>query len=370
MKGLKAFSLSLAVIFYILSLKAWACTSFNLEGTGYNLFGKNYDWTYENAVLIANKRGQLKLAMRTSDNEGDLLGKPARWISKYGSITFNQYGRELPQGGMNEKGLVVEGMSLSNSIYPKPDSRPFIHRNQWIQYQLDNHSSVDEVIQSNSKVRILPTSKGIGSHFLISDKTGKCVIIEFLDGKMVFYTGAQVQVRALSNEVYADSVESWKQSDGTNPPNRFVIAGHLMNKFNQIDQATSLKEAFEILNKISQGNSTKWSIVYDIINSRISYRTHSNRSIRYLDLKRFDFSCKTPVQVLDINRIKIGDVTDKFYKYSPDLNRELIIESFKAAHKEECRTACFLNLLDKIAAYPNSIICQQSDQIYSQWHSE
>jgi choloylglycine hydrolase len=33
-------------------------------------------------------------------------GKTISWISKYGSITFNQYGREFPTGGMNEKGLV------------------------------------------------------------------------------------------------------------------------------------------------------------------------------------------------------------------------------------------------------------------------
>ena len=35
-------------------------------------------------------------------------GTPASWVSKYGSVTFNQYGRELPTGGMNEAGLVVE----------------------------------------------------------------------------------------------------------------------------------------------------------------------------------------------------------------------------------------------------------------------
>jgi choloylglycine hydrolase len=26
------------------------------------------------------------------------------WTSRYGSITFNQYGREFPSGGINEKG--------------------------------------------------------------------------------------------------------------------------------------------------------------------------------------------------------------------------------------------------------------------------
>ena len=50
----------------------------------------------------------------------------ATWTAQYGSITFNQYGRELPTGGINEAGLVVESMALSEARYPEPDHRPYI----------------------------------------------------------------------------------------------------------------------------------------------------------------------------------------------------------------------------------------------------
>jgi Penicillin V acylase and related amidases len=47
--------------------------------------------------------------------------KPIEWISKYGSITFNQSGREFPHGGINEKGLVIEQMWLDEAAYPEMD---------------------------------------------------------------------------------------------------------------------------------------------------------------------------------------------------------------------------------------------------------
>ncbi len=53
----------------------------------------------------------------------DLAEKPAKWISKFGSITFNQIGRDLPYGGMNENGLVVEQMTLDQTVYLSRDNR-------------------------------------------------------------------------------------------------------------------------------------------------------------------------------------------------------------------------------------------------------
>ncbi len=43
------------------------------------------------------------------------------WTAVYGSISFNQYGKEFPTGGMNEKGLVVELMWLDETKFPAQD---------------------------------------------------------------------------------------------------------------------------------------------------------------------------------------------------------------------------------------------------------
>jgi penicillin V acylase-like amidase (Ntn superfamily) len=83
----------------------------------------------------------------------DPLEKAAEWVSRYGSVTFNQYGREMPNGGINEAGLVVETLMLPRARNPAPTTgRAVIVA--WVQYQLDNSGTVAEVIASDANVRI------------------------------------------------------------------------------------------------------------------------------------------------------------------------------------------------------------------------
>ena len=170
--------------------------------------GKNYDWMVEDVLIIVNKRGVSKTAFVPTADDTE-SGTPATWTSRYGSITFNQYGRELGPGGMNEAGLVVESMGLfrntPNRRYPDPDNRDFVVAGQWRQYQLDNFVTVKEVIESDAVVRIRP-QKGIHTHFIVSDKAGNCATIEFLDGQMVCHTNETLPYRALTNNTYEVSL--------------------------------------------------------------------------------------------------------------------------------------------------------------------
>src|SRR6266480_3041856 len=125
-----AFSFLLLVC--LLVNQSFACTTFCLKHKGEVLFGKNYDWSIGDGLVFVNKRGIAK----TATAEG--TPRPAKWVSKYGSVTFNQYGRENPSGGMNEAGLVIELMWLDEAQYPKADARPTVGTLEWIQYQLDN----------------------------------------------------------------------------------------------------------------------------------------------------------------------------------------------------------------------------------------
>ncbi len=122
------------------------CTNFFLDHQDQLLFGRSFDWHVDNSLLIVNKRNVSKTALISKKSNQT----PAKWTSRYGSITFNQVGREIPFGGMNEAGLVVEILLFKKGEYPAPDSRPAINKYQWIQYQLDNFSTVEEVINSDS----------------------------------------------------------------------------------------------------------------------------------------------------------------------------------------------------------------------------
>jgi hypothetical protein len=69
--------------------------------------------------------------------------------------------------------------------------------------------------------------------------------------------------------------------------------------------------------------------------------------MRYIDLKSFDFICKTPVKLLDINATLSGEVTKKFTNYSYERNKDDI--KIVLDFPEE--------ILDIIARYPETTIC-------------
>jgi penicillin V acylase-like amidase (Ntn superfamily) len=165
------------VFMVIVHVSGYACTTFIVGERDSQLFGRNYDRGFGDGYVIANKRGVYKAAFKSGlDGEN---GQPAAWTSRFGSLTFNQYGREFPQGGMNEAGLVVETMALMCTRFPAPDSRPYFPSPLlWRQYLLDTCSSVRDVIESDSKVRIsYDASKGIGIHLQILDREGNAAII-------------------------------------------------------------------------------------------------------------------------------------------------------------------------------------------------
>ena len=83
---------------------ARACSTFVIEDGTRRVFGKNYDWDVADGLVIVNKRGMAKRALIAGPAGTEAA---AEWVSRYGSVTFNQYGRELPCGGMNEAGLVM-----------------------------------------------------------------------------------------------------------------------------------------------------------------------------------------------------------------------------------------------------------------------
>jgi choloylglycine hydrolase len=114
------------IIFCNYSFYSFACTTFFLNDNGHYYFGRNYDWVTGNGMVMTNARNVNKTSA--------VKGTDFNWTSQYGNITFNQYGKEFPTGGMNEKGLVVELMWLDETKYPSADKRPAFDVLQWIQY--------------------------------------------------------------------------------------------------------------------------------------------------------------------------------------------------------------------------------------------
>lgn len=294
---------------------ALPCTTFVQKGGGHVYFGRNLDWYWEDGMVVANPRGLQKTAFLMTERS------PARWISKYGSVTFNQFGRELPMGGMNEAGLVVENMQLAGTNYAPPDARPALNLEQWIQYQLDTCQTVAEVLATDRQVRIEtpppPLRAEACEHYLICDAAGNCATIEFLGGKTVVHRGAELACPVLANSTYEASTNYLGAHPLASPPPATAADRGSLARFGQAASRTAayrpsapaadIAYAFATLDGVAQGDATVWSIVYDVTGRQIHYRTRSNRTTRVIDFKALDFAPGRPVLFANIQTTPQGE---------------------------------------------------------------
>lgn len=342
-----------AIIALFPAANLYACTAFSLQGDSL-VAGKNLDWYIDDGLIVVNKKGVSKRALLLDDVE-----KPAEWVSKYGSVTFNQYGREMPNGGMNESGLVVETLWLPNTQNPSPDDRPAVIA--WVQFQLDNHRTASEVIDSDSRMRISPKMPA-PLHFFVCDRDGNAAVIEFIGGKQVSHTANTLPVTLITNNTYEESISYLKKYNGFGGEaqipygsheslDRFVIAAERLRTYRKTSAEATVKYAFDTLAAVKQGPATKWSVVYDLTKLQIHFRTHRRTQIKTIRLQDCDFSTASPVRVISINTPRTGLLNPYFIDYDSDLNRWLVF--YTVRHAEQFKDLPEV-LIERLARYPDT----------------
>lgn len=320
------------------------------------LIGRNFDWDYGHGLMIVNKRGVAKhaLGLRPTDT--------AKWISKYGSLTFNQAGRELPYGGMNEKGLMIEVLWLGWTAWPET-SAPSMNEVQWIQYQLDMRASVADLVAHIDDVRILPAFAKV--HFFVCDASSACAVIEGLGNKIAIHTGTSLPVTALTNDSYEASLKYASKflpsacanlpADSMSSLARFTraacAAGPVVERESPDAEHARVDAA---LNSVAQGDYTKWQITYDLSSRTIYLRTHDAPGVKAVSLDTFDLSCGKPVKIFDMNSAAAGDVSSQFVDYTREANRSIVEKSLLNgfAHLPGA-------VVDSVVAFPETLGCVQ-----------
>ena len=294
-------------------------TAFVLDNNGQPVYGKNMDYARMPGYVIVNKQGVAKTSANVTQEPA---ANHISWTSQFGSVTFNLVAREWPHDGINEAGLFISTMNGEGSAkdaFPEPDSRAPLVPLQWVQYQLDNFSTVDEVIASFQSIRIPrpPANSPVqGLHWLVGDSKGKCASIEFLNGKMVCHTGWTMPVKVLANSTYNQSIAYFRwfrfrnlfspipiPEDNRPSLLRFAVAGDRVKKYRPQRSGPAVDYAFQILQDVEispNDYASAWGVVYDSSNKRILFRSWNNDQIRSIDLSALDFSCTTPVKVLDV----------------------------------------------------------------------
>ena len=310
---------------------AYPCTTFVLRSGDQIVFGRNYDYFVGYGIVFQNQRN---LGKRAPFTVPGLLS----WVSRYGSLTNNQFGKEQPTDGMNEAGLVVALMQLDGTRYPSPDARPAIGCLPWIQYQLDNCATVDEVIRTDARIRISTDSSPL--HYLVCDASGDVAVIEFLNGRIVVHRGDSLPVSALTNSTYDDSVNYLGQHIGfggdspipqsSRSLDRFVRAADQLLRYDPQISAPLVDYAFSALGAVAQGSFTRWTIVYDVRARAVYFKTRESPTVKAARFSALDFDCAAVPRLLDIDYQASGDVTQFFEDYTTAANHDLIYKTYRS----------------------------------------
>jgi len=353
---------------------AFPCQTFMLKKgnsltVGHNLGNPPGD--IPGAVVI-NKRGVHKKAVSFAEI---LSGKPAanpslEWVSKYGSVTFNPFCRDFPDGGMNEAGLFIGEMSLDATEFPVDESKPRMFMILWIQYVFDNFETVDQVVQSAHDLMI----DGWTWHFFTADRQGNAAVIEFLDSTVTVYQGDDLPLPVLCNRRYAREVENLGMCKGfggdslidlsNNEQPRFLHAAVMLRDYDP-ERDAAIDYSFKILEQFDRGN-TQWTFVCDLNSLTAYWRTATSPRIKTLDLDNFDLSCDTPVRMLSIQANLEGNVEKHFEDYTPARNRKFVEDAMRTLGElmdiEELFTSggsTIEEVMTRLAGYSEGTVCKK-----------
>lgn len=326
-----------------------ACTSFRLKNGAGWLMAKSYDWHTRDGLLLVNQRGARKTAFVAGSR------RAATWVSRYASLTFNQYGRELPLGGINEAGVAVEVLWLGATQLPSLEAnKPTLNELQLIQYLLDTSGTLPELLANLRKVQVQRAYAPV--HYFACDASGRCAAIEYLQGALVVNGGATLLAPVLTNNTYSSSLVFLS---GYNALGRVPESQSSIDRFVRVSRGVSKKttgdattRAFELLASVRTGSYTKWQIVYNLATKEVLFRLPGETRTLRVRLAGRALRCGAPTQAMDL----IGTIDPlrprQWQPWRTELNRRLVRRSFA-----RLRAPITPERLESLITYPSTIHC-------------
>ncbi|MBS9782177.1 MAG: linear amide C-N hydrolase [Arcobacter sp.] len=243
------------LILFILLVSSQACSIFDVKDEqNHTIVARNFDWDTTGAFLWA----------KSSEDK------------KYGYFFItSQKDETSPFEGINEKGLFVAISAVPTSKTSFEFKRPKKSL-ELITEVLQHSSNIAEAIKVMDKfMPIFGTFMGKPMvHFKIVQKDGKSVLVEYFDKKLNIIKNAKI----MTNHYIG------KPSLGSENKTSFKRYDYINQRLKK-DKTISIKQSFNILEKVSQKN-TLWSNVYDL-NSLTLYMKYQNDEIVKIDIKKF-----------------------------------------------------------------------------------
>lgn len=338
------------------------CTTIKIPGADGMLLAQNYDFSYFSGLAVINQPGVQKVSFGEKvrlDNPLDTSNGAAKWVSCFGSVTFNQFGVEFPNFGMNEKGLSITSMAIITKAEQSENTKDSINELQWIQKQLDCYETVEEVLKHLNDNDFRPDF--FTMHYYLLDTKDDWAVVEYKDGKLVAFkepnifscgnlpiepTMAHINVNRkkleangrLNHPVLDKPARAWilaeqATNEGENNMDQaLVILDQVRASLNM--QVLLLALRYGALKDLS---TTFVQVVFNPKSKEICFRTRfkdfKKKSI--VTLENIPFGKDQSVQVLDLaTGNQEGDVTSSFTVYTREANAEIVHEAFSSISNE------------------------------------
>lgn len=327
--------------FMAISQRAEACSRILYVGdSALRVVGRSLDWKMPIPTnLYVYPRGMRKKAH-------DLPGA-LKWVSKYGAIYAVSYDGGITEG-MNEKGLVVNGLFCKGTVYANDSTknRPPMSLAMFVGWLLDLNATTAEAVKAlrEHDFNITGATFDGGTvsalHWGITDADGNSAILEFDNGTVKIYEGEDIialtndpdypQMMAIEN--YWKSVGGQNMLPGTvKSPDRFVRGTFFGSHVEKTGDAhLGFVIARSILDNVSvpyhytiktepNVSSTQWRSFSNLRDRLYYFDQVTNNGTFYVDLKKCDLREGASVMKLetaaDVNLV--GEANRALKKSAP-----------------------------------------------------
>ena len=316
-----------------------ACSAFVLSKGNECVMAFNENWPGEaSGYVLLNQPGRQKRGITESElwvTKKLLPDSDVKWTSRYGSITFNCFGKDLPVFGVNEKGLMVAELAWGQQKPGKllPGQKPIVWL-AWEQYILDQFATVDEALDDIGKHNL-----GVqvdGHEFFVSDAKGRSgVVMCDTQGNFRVFRGKSMKYPLVCNgfpETDPNELKAYKAFGGKQEMSSFRPFGvsdfgrryangvHLLQAYNPKAKCAPAY-AWMMLEVLNPG---EWQLVYDAKERRAAFRTARNKQIKWVDFDEVTFGADKPTMVLDIQTEPEGNALSRFVPLTPEAHLAML----------------------------------------------
>ena len=238
-----------------LGIAGAGCSAFTaVSQAGDGLFARNFDFDYAPPLLLWTKpdKGYVSVSLVNLAFAGygkDNLPKPFT-LSSFLTLAAPY----LPFDGMNEKGVAMALLAVPTAQPPQVPGRVTLNTTATIRLVLDKAATVDEALALLKNYNLY-FSGGVECHYLLADRSGRAVVVEYVDGKM------QVTEKTGDSQIVTNFIVCNGQGEGGTEFQRYdTIKAGLAQCGSVLNEADAMK----LLSRAAMPGRCQWSVVYNL----------------------------------------------------------------------------------------------------------